>query len=101
MKMLVLTFRDSLQEEVLSLLTREKIEGYTMIPTVHGMGGTGAAFGAFTSHGENSLVLLALADESAGRTIEAFRALRSRLSQQQQGAAIPMKLMVMPCEEIV
>ncbi len=101
MKMLVLIFRDSLQEEILSLLQHENIQAYTIVPKVHGMGETGAAFGSFTSQGENSLVLLAMADEPARQTIEAFRALRSRLSQRQQGAAIPMKLMVMPCEEII
>ena len=37
MKMLVLIYRDSLQEEVLSLLKNEKIQEYTMIPKVHGM----------------------------------------------------------------
>ena len=53
------------------------------------------------SQGENSLALLALENEPAQRTIEALQALRTRLSQYQQGAAIPMKLMVMPCEEII
>lgn len=101
MKMLMLIFRDSLQEEIFTLLKNEKIEAYTMIPKVHGMGETGAAFGSFMSHGENSLVLLTVGDEPARRTIEAFRALRSRLSQHQHGAAIPIKLMVMPCEDII
>ena len=101
MKMLVLIFRHPFQEEILSLLKNEKIQAYTMIPKVYGMGETGAAFGSFTSQGENSLVLLALDNEPAQRMIEAFRALRSRLSQYQQGAAVPMKLMVMPCEEII
>jgi hypothetical protein len=32
MKMLVLIFRNSLQEEILSLLKNEKIQAYTMIP---------------------------------------------------------------------
>ena len=101
MKMLVLIFRNSLQEEILSLLKNEKIQAYTMIPKVHGMGETGAAFDSFTSQVENSLVLLALDNEPAHRMIEAFQALRTRLSQYQQGTAIPMKLRVMPCEEII
>ncbi len=101
MKMLVLIYRDSLQEEILSLLKNEKIQAYTMIPKVHGTGETGAAFGSFMSQGENSLALLALENEPAHRMIEAFQALRTRLSQYQQGAAVPMRLMVMPCEEII
>ncbi len=101
MKMLVLIYRDSLQEKILSLLKNEKIQAYTMIPKVHGTGETGAAFGSFMSQGENSLALLALENEPAHRMIEAFQALRTRLSQYQQGAAVPMRLMVMPCEEII
>jgi hypothetical protein len=101
MKMLVLIYRDSLQEKILSLLKNEKIQAYTMIPKVHGTGATGAAFGSFMSQGGNSLALLALDNEPAHRMIEAFQALRTRLSQYQQGAAVPMRLMVMPCEEII
>ena len=101
MKMLVLIFRDSLQEEILSFPKNEKIQEYTIIPKVHGMGETGAAFGSYTSQGENSIALLALDNAPAHRTIEAFQALRTRLSQHQQGAAVPMKLMVMPCEGII
>ncbi|MDH4187050.1 MAG: hypothetical protein OEV08_08630 [Nitrospira sp.] len=101
MKMLILTYRDSLQEEVLSFFTQEKIQAYTIIPKVHGLGQTGAAVGSLMSHGENSLVLVALADEPAQQVIAAFRTLRARLTQQQHGAGIPLKLMVMPCEEII
>ena len=101
MKMLFFIFRESLEEDILSLLQHEQIHAYTMIPKVRGTGETGEAFGSFMSQGENQLILLALEDELACRTIEEFRALRSRLSERQQGAAIPMKLVVMPCEEII
>lgn len=87
MKMLVLIFRNSLQEEILSFLQHEKIQAYTMIPKVHSMGETGAVFGSFTSQEENSLVLLTVVDETVRRTIEAFLTLRSRLSQRQQGCS--------------
>ncbi|WP_455244902.1 hypothetical protein [Petrachloros mirabilis] len=101
MKMLFLTFRDSLQDEILAFLKNQKIHAYTYVPKVHGAGETGDAFGSFLTHGENALVMMALPDEQARVAIEAFRLLRDVLSTRQQGAAIPAKLMVLPCEEIV
>ncbi len=101
MKMLLVTYRDSLQEDIQSLLRQAGVHAYTMIPTVHGVGETGAAVGSFLSHGENSLILAALDEESTQRMKDAFRALRASLTQRQHGAVIPMKMMVMPCEEII
>lgn len=101
MKMLIMTFRDSLEEEVLTFLSDNKIHAYTYIPKVHGTGTTGAAFGRFLTHGENGLILTTLSDEDAHRMTEAFRSFRARLSERQQHAVIPARLMVVPCEEII
>lgn len=101
MKMLLVTYRDSLQEDIQSLLRQAGVHAYTMIPKVHGVGETGAAVGSLLSHGENSLILTVLDEASAQQMKEAFRALRTSLSQRQHGAVIPMKLMVVPCEEFI
>ncbi len=101
MKMLCFAFRDSLQEAVYALIKQEGIEAYTVIAPALGMGRTGAAFGALTTHGENAIVLTALPDDKAIRVIEAFRAHRTEMSRQQHGAAIPMRLLVLPCEDII
>lgn len=101
MKMLCFTFRDSLQEEVYELLKRQDISAYTVIAPALGRGRTGAAFGALTTHGENAIVLAALPDDKASQVAEAFRARRAELSEQQHGAAIPMRLLVLPCEAII
>lgn len=101
MKMLIFTFRDSLEEEMLSFLEQENITAYTYLPKVHGAGRTGKAFGAFLTHGDNALAMTTLADEPAFRTIGSFRSFRAALSQRQQGAAIPLRLIVLPCEEII
>lgn len=45
MKVLVLTFRNSLDTEVRSLLTKENIRAYSEIPSVHGIAEAGLAFG--------------------------------------------------------
>jgi hypothetical protein len=101
MKMVVLTFRRSLNDEVRSLLEKLDIHAYTEIPKVHGIGEAGPAFGSFAFPGENTMILLALPKERACCMIEAFATLRDRLTKQQHDAKIPMKLFVLPCEEII
>jgi hypothetical protein len=47
------------------------------------------------------MILLALPKERACCMIEAYQALRDRLTKQQHDAKIPMKLFVLPCEQII
>lgn len=101
MKMLILIFRDSLQDEISAFIKNQKIQAYTHIPKVHGMGETGAAFGSFLTHGDNAIVLATVPEEQAKTASDAFRLLRDVLSQRQHGAAIPARLMIVPCEEII
>jgi hypothetical protein len=101
MKMVLLTFRKSLDADVRSLLEKMDIRAYTEIPKVHGIGEAGPAFGSFAFPGENSMILLALPRERACHMIEAFAALRDRLTKQQHDAKVPMKLFVLPCEQIL
>jgi len=101
MKMVVLIFRRSLNDEVRDLLEKLEIHAYTEVPKVHGIGETGAAFGAFTSLGENSLIFLAVPKEQASQMVKGFQELRDRLSKDQHDAKVPMKLFVLPCEQII
>lgn len=101
MKMVMLTFRRSLDAEVRSLLKKMDIRAYTEIPKVHGVGEAGSAFGSFTFPGENSMILLAIPKERARIMVEAFEELRDRLTKQQHNAKIPMRLFVLPCEQII
>jgi hypothetical protein len=101
MKMVVLTFRSSLDVEVRGLLAKEDIRAYTEIPRVHGVGEAGPAFGSFVWPGENTVILLVLPNEQADNLVKAFTALRDRLSKEQHDAKIPMKLFVLPCEQII
>jgi hypothetical protein len=101
MKLVVLTFRNSLDLEVRKLLEKEEIRAYTEICKVHGIGEAGPAFGSFTWPGENSVILLVLPKERADNMVKAFGALRDRLTKEQHNAKIPMKLFVLPCEQII
>lgn len=101
MKMVILTFRNSLDVEIRRLLEKEDIHAYTEIPKVHGVGETGPAFGSFVWPGENCVILLILPKERASEMAKAFEDLRDRLSKEQHDAKIPMRLFVLPCEQII
>lgn len=101
MKMLLIMFRDSLEQEVYHLLKKEGIKAFTVIPSVHGVGETGSAFGTLASNGENSMILLALPTDRVGQLVKAFSDIRDHLAELQHGAKIPMKLFVLPCEQMI
>lgn len=101
MRMLLITFRDSLEQEVYHLLREEGIKAYTVIPSVHGVGEAGPAFGALASNGENSIILLALPKERAEQLVKAFAEARDHLAERQHGAKIPMRLFMLPCEQMI
>ena len=101
MKLLVFICRESLQEHLFSFIKEEGIHAYTVAFSLQVTGETGPAFGDLMTHGANALVLSALPDEQAVRAREGFKVFREQLSQRQQGAAVPMKLMVLPCEEMI
>jgi nitrogen regulatory protein P-II len=101
MRILLITFRDSLEQEVYHLLREEGIKAYTVIPSVHGVGEAGPAFGTLTSNGKNSMILLALPKDRAGQLVKAFTDVRDHLAELQHGAKIPMRLFVLPCEQMI
>jgi len=101
MRMLLMTFRDSLEQEMYDLLKKEGIKAFTVIPSVHGVGEAGPAFGGMSSNGENSMILLALPKDRAGQMVKAFTDVRDHLAEIQHGAKIPMRLFVLPCEQMI
>lgn len=101
MRMLVITFRDSLEQEIHDLLKHEGIKAYTVIPSVQGMGETGPAFGTLTSAGKNAMIFLTLPKERAQQIVVAFTEARDQMAERQHGAKIPMRLFVLPCEQMI
>ena len=101
MKMLLVVFRHSLEDEILELLKSLDVKAFTEAPKVFGIGEAGAALHSFTYPGFNSMILTVLAEDQAERVMEGFKAFRDRLAQQQHGAKIPLRVFALPCEEVV
>ena len=101
MKLLMIVFRESLEGEILKLLKELGVKAFTELPSVVGAGEAGAAFHSFASPGSNSIVLTALAEDHTEQVVKGLRAYRDQLSQRQHGAVIPLRVFILPCEQIV
>jgi hypothetical protein len=101
MKMLLIIFRESLEEEILGLLNEHNIRAFTELHKVGGVGETGAAFHAYTLSGVNTIIFTALAEDHADRVLEGLTAFRDQRVQEQYGAKVPLHVFVLPCLQAV
>jgi nitrogen regulatory protein PII len=74
MKMIVAVVETARQSEVIALLQRLSVNGYSVIPSVFGKGETGAHFGNRTFPGENSMVMALVPKAGLDGLGEALRA---------------------------
>ena len=101
MKMLMIVFRQSLEEDIMKLLRELGVKAFTELPSVVGAGETGAAFHTFVSPQANSIVLTALTEGQAEKVINGLHTYRDQLAQRQHGAYIPLRVFILPCEQVV
>lgn len=101
MKMLLIVFRESLEEEIHGLLHTHHVNAFTELHKVTGTGETGTAFHSFTWPGVNSMILTALPDDEADRVVEGFKVFRDERRHGQHGANIPLRVFVLPCALVV
>jgi nitrogen regulatory protein PII len=99
-KLLLITFRQSLEDDLGHLLHEIGVKNYTLIPGVLGMGKTGTATSAFGLHGLNSMLLIVLDEEQEKSVLEKLKAFHNRLATQQP-SKIPPRLFVLPCDQII
>jgi hypothetical protein len=101
MQMVMIVFRNSLEDDVLAVLRALDVVAYTDFPKVFGVGEAGMAFHSFTWPGFNSMILAALEDSDAARLVRGLAAFRDSARARQDGAAIPLRAFVFPCDQAV
>lgn len=99
--MLLIVFRESLEEEIHALLHTHHVKAFTELHKVGGTGETGAAFHSFAWPGVNELILTALPDDEAERVVEGFKVFRDERRRQQHGIKLPLRIFVLPCVQVV
>lgn len=98
MKMLLVIFRQSLDEDVRELLRSLNVKAFTEAPRVFGIGEAGRSDDSFEWPGFNSMILAAMEDEQAAYVIDKLKEFRDHLTKRQRGAKIPMRVFILPCE---
>jgi len=101
MKMLMIVFRDSLEEEVKALLARQHVRAFTEMHDVIGTGEAGAAFHSLAWPAFNDMILVALPEAEAEGLVGALKAFRDLHAEKQQGARIPLRVFAVPCDLLV
>jgi hypothetical protein len=99
--MLMVVFRDALQDEVLMTLKDCDVKAYTLVQNVAGAGETGTALGSFASPGTNSMLLVVLPTEQTDRTVEALKHYRDLLAEEHPAHRVPLRAFVLPCSQVV
>jgi hypothetical protein len=101
MKMLMMIFKESLEEEIKALLAKHRVSAFTEMHEVTGMGEAGATLHSLAWPGFNNMVLAALPDPEAERLIAAMQEYRHVLERKQGDAKVPFRVFSLPCEMVV
>ena len=101
MKMLMIVFRDSIEEDIKVLLARQQVRAFTEMHDVIGTGEAGAAFHSLAWPAFNDMILVALPEAEAERVVAALKDFRDQQIESQHGAKIPLRVFAVPCELLV
>ena len=101
MKMLVIVFRESLIEQVHTLLNEYEVTSYSELHNVTGKGATGLTTQFFLAPTTNRMILAAVPDHSAYRLIDGFARFRLAQEAAQGDTIFPLHVFVLPCEQAV
>ena len=99
MKMLLLVFRSTFNDEVLGILDGLKLPGYTETPRVYGTGALGRVFDSHAWPGYNSMVLSAMSESDTKRVAAAMKEFLD--SRAEEGEQVPISIFAVPCEQLL
>lgn len=85
MKMVMVIFRHSLDQDIRRLLKELDVTNFTEAPKVLGIGEAGHAFGSFTWPGHHAIILSAMEELQADRVIEVLKEFRDHMVQMRGG----------------
>jgi nitrogen regulatory protein PII len=101
MKMFVIVFRESLVEQVHTLLSEYEVTAFSELHNVTGKGVTGPTSQFFLAPTTNRMILAAVADQSAHRLIDGFTQFRLQQEAAKGDSAFPLHVFILPCEQVV
>ena len=96
MQMVMMIFRESLEAEVLPLVTEENLP-FTRLDGVQGKGATGTASGSMAWGGSNTVLLLAVPDDRLRNFRERCRKYEDEAESRHKSVGVPFHIFVLPC----
>ena len=97
MTMLLLIFRQSLEQDLHQLLVDLEVKAFTQAPKILGMGEGGSMFHSCPWPGHNCMVIAAQEDPEADKVVKRLREFRDDLARRPKGAKLPMRVFAFPC----
>ena len=101
MNMLMIVFRESLEEDIRELLIKHHVTAFTEMREVTGMGEAGAAFHSLSWPALNNMMLVALPELEAAQVVAALKGFRDQQVLKRGGTKIPLRVFALPCELVV
>jgi hypothetical protein len=98
MKMVIVIYRRSLDNNLRHFLKSIDVKSFAESPTVSGID-AGHAFGTWPGH--HAMILSAMEDHQAERVIARLKDFGDQCAQLQGGAKIPMRVFAIPCERVI
>lgn len=101
MKMLMMIFKESLEEEIQELLSEHHVSAFTQMHDVTGVGEGGATLHSLSFPGFNNMILAAMPDPDANKVVAALKTYRDGLAKKQGNDKIPLRVFSLPCDMVV
>jgi len=95
MQMVFMTFRSSLEDEVLKWLEAERVS-FTFMEKAHGKGATGKAPSSIYWGGSNTMLFAGIQDEQLNGFRERLQNLQRKL-QEECKVPVPFHVFILPC----
>jgi nitrogen regulatory protein PII len=101
MNMLMIVFRESIAEQIHTLLKEYEVTAFTELQNVSGRGETGPTLHFSLSAGANRLILAAIPEQVAHRLIDGLTRYRMEHMRQEGEGIFPLHVFVLPCKQVV
>lgn len=98
MKLLLIVFRDSIEEEIEEQLEDLGVTAYTRLDQVAGVGQTGFTHARFLGAQDNTVILTALTDERARAVVQGLRRYHDH-NRVERKTHVPLHVFTVPCEQ--
>jgi hypothetical protein len=99
MKIVMVIYRRSLDQEIRRFLESIDAKAFTEAPKVAGIGDAKEACQSFSWPGHHCMILSALTDVQAERVIAQLKEFRDEQVRLRGGANVPLRIFTVPCEE--